>query len=111
MLHGSHVKADVFYSKLEFRKKAIVDLVTSFLFFLFISVMLWQTSKAALWSIKMNEHSPTVFAPPLYPVKMILPLGFLIIFLQGVAKFTRDLTTAITGIDTSSKLGRGIFGG
>jgi TRAP-type mannitol/chloroaromatic compound transport system permease small subunit len=110
LLHGSHVKADVLYSRLQIRKKAMIDIATSSLFFLFVGVMLWQTSKAALWSIKINEHSPTVFAPPLYPIKIILPIGFLIILLQGLAKFVRDLTTAITGIDNSSKLGKGMFG-
>ena len=109
LLRGSHVRVDILYSRFSDRRKAIIDLATSLLFFAFIGVLLWQSGEAALWSLKLRESSPTQFAPPLYPVKMAIVLGFLIILLQGLAKFTRDMYTAITGKVMAGKIEKGVF--
>ena len=44
-----------------------------------------------------GETEPTSFAPPLWPIKMTIPLGALLILLQGLAKFIRDLQLVIYG--------------
>jgi TRAP-type mannitol/chloroaromatic compound transport system permease small subunit len=48
-------------------------------------------------SLLLGETEPTSFAPPVYPIKMMIPLGAFLILLQGLAKFIRDLTLVITG--------------
>jgi TRAP-type mannitol/chloroaromatic compound transport system permease small subunit len=48
-------------------------------------------------SFKVLETEPTAFAPPVYPIKMMIPLGALLILLQGLAKFIRDFNLVISG--------------
>jgi TRAP-type mannitol/chloroaromatic compound transport system permease small subunit len=62
-------------------------------------VLLWQTSKMSLGSIKHSEHSQTIFAPPIYPFKVILAIGIFLFLLQGLSQFMRNLYIVFTGKD------------
>ena len=44
-----------------------------------------------------GELSLTDWAPPFYPVKFMMPLGALMLLLQGIVWFIRDLHIAVTG--------------
>ena len=101
LLHRAHVNMDILYSRISPRKQAILDLVTSFFFFIFCGVLLWKGGQYAWTSLKLGEHTNSAFAPPLYVVKMAIPVGAFLILLQGAAKFVRDLTTVITGSRSS----------
>ena len=39
----------------------------------------------------------SVFNAPIYHVKIMLPVGALLIILQGLANFIRNFATAVTG--------------
>jgi len=108
LLRGSHVKVDLVYARFGDRRKAIIDLATSVLFFTFIGALLWKSAGIALSSLEIRETNATLFAPPVYPLKIALALGFLIILLQGLAKFIRDINTAITG-KAAVKMEKGVF--
>ena len=97
LLHKAHVNMDIVYARLSLRKRAILDLVTSSLFFLFIVVMLWQGVILASKAVAVLEVTTTAWAPPVWPVKLMLPLAALLILLQGIVRFVRDLETAVTG--------------
>ena len=45
----------------------------------------------------IGEASFTDWGPPLYPVKFMMPAGAIMLLLQGVVWFIRDLHVAITG--------------
>ena len=94
---GGHVNVDILYHRFKPRTRAIIDLFTWLLFFYFCGLLLWKGGEMAWDSLKVLETEPTSFAPPVYPIKMMIPLGALLILLQGLAKFIRDLTLAITG--------------
>ncbi len=97
MLHKSHIGVDVFHARLSPRKKAIVDLITSVLFFLFIGVMLYKGGELARDAWIRGKASETYWGPPLAPLLTMLPLGAFLLLLQGMAKFIRDLITAVLG--------------
>ena len=94
---GGHVNVDILYHRFKPRTRAIIDLFTWLLFFYFCGLLLWKGGEMAWDSFKVLETEPKAFAPPVYPIKMMIPLGALLILLQGLAKFIRDLTLAITG--------------
>ena len=98
LLHKGHVNMDILYIRLTPRKRAVVDLFTSILLFIFCGVFLWQGTKYGLASMSAWETSSNVAWPaPIWPVKMLIPIGALLIFLQGVSKFIRDFFMALTG--------------
>ena len=92
-----HVNVDIFYARFSPRTRAIVDLFTAPLFFFFISMMLIFGGQFALDSLAYRETLSSAWAPPIYPVKMVIPVAAAMLILQGLAKFIRDLHTALTG--------------
>ena len=98
LFRRSHVNVDLAYSRFPPRTKAIVDVFTFGLFFFFCIVLLWKGGVLGWKSLLAQETSGSPWNPVLYPAKLMIPLGAFLILIQGVAKFTRDLITAITGV-------------
>jgi len=95
LIYREHVNVDLFYRRFSSKTKAKVDLFTSVLMFLFCGVAVWKISIYAWDSLVSREHAPTIWRPPLYPIKMILALGALLLLLAAVSKFIGDLDTAM----------------
>jgi TRAP-type mannitol/chloroaromatic compound transport system permease small subunit len=95
--HNQHVSVDIVYNRFSLRKKAILSLIGSIFFFTFCGVLLWKGIDFAWTSLSQLEPDETPWRAPLYPFKIMVPLGSLLILMQGLAKFIRDLATAITG--------------
>jgi len=93
-----HVNMDAIYARLSPRKKATIDVVTSMAFFFAIGFLLWQGGILA-WEAVMKWETSVVtpWRQPIWPVKLMIPIGALLILLQGLAKFIRDFHLAITG--------------
>lgn len=95
--HKGHIPVDLVYSRFPSKTKAIVDLITAPFFFAFCGVLLWYGSSFAWTSLKMLEPCETPFHAPIYPIKLMVPVGAFLILLQGLAKYSRDFITAISG--------------
>ena len=94
LLHKMHVSVDLVVQHLSPRARALVNLFSSTLFFLVVSVLLWQSSMAALHSLSIREkYTYSIWQPPIYPLKMLIPIAIFLLFLQGVASFLRDLVS------------------
>jgi TRAP-type mannitol/chloroaromatic compound transport system permease small subunit len=92
-----HVNVDIFYARFSPRRQAIIDLFTAPVFFFFISMMLIFGGQFAFNSLAYRETLPSAWAPPIYPVKLVIPIAAAMLILQGLAKFIRDLHMALTG--------------
>jgi TRAP-type mannitol/chloroaromatic compound transport system permease small subunit len=103
-----HVNVDILYNHFSTRNKAIIDTFTFILFLLFCGMMLVYGSSLAWESLSMLERSDSAWRPPLYPVKMMIPLGALLLLLQGIAKLIRDILTITGGFAGKIDEGRGL---
>ena len=87
-LHKGHVRVDIVYSRLSDKWKDIVDLSCAFVFLFPLCVLVIVTSwkfVAASWVV--SEYSPDPGGLPAYYVlKAFIPLGFLLLALQGMAE-------------------------
>ena len=88
---GSHVTVDIVWTRLSPRKRAILDLVTSVFFFLFVGILLWKGWDLALRSFILGERTDSAWGPIRWPIKMVIPVGAFLILLQGIAKYIRDI--------------------
>lgn len=107
--YRGHVRVDILYSYLPQRLKAAVDVFTSLFFFLYafaLTYYCWQfywssqtmMGGGTIFGITVpGEMSFTDWGPPLYCVKFMMPLGGLLLLLQGINWFIRDLHMAVTG--------------
>ena len=91
LLHDRHVKLDLLIQRLSPRKRAIVNLVTGLFFFFVCFIIIYESIQEAWHSVSIREHLYTVFAPPVYPLKCLLPIGVFLLFLQGLANFVRNI--------------------
>lgn len=98
-----HVGMDVLHSRLSLRKRAILDVITAFIFFAFIGVLLFESIRMAINSWSMTAHSESPWGPPIYPIVTTIPIAAFLLLLQGVAKFIRDFRLAITGRGSITK--------
>ena len=94
---GGHVNVDIIFNRFKPRTRAIINLFTWLLFFYFCGVLFLKGGEMAWDSFKFRETEPTAFGPPVYPIKMMIPLGARLILLQGLAKFLREFNRASSG--------------
>ncbi|GAJ05827.1 unnamed protein product [marine sediment metagenome] len=85
LLHSSHVTVDILYSRFSPRGKAALDVFTSVVFFLFAVVLVWQGWQYAWHSVELQQTTGSPWNPPVYPVKLMLPIGGALLLLQGIA--------------------------
>jgi TRAP-type mannitol/chloroaromatic compound transport system permease small subunit len=97
LIKSEHVRMDVFYSHLSDKGKAIADIATFILFFCYVAVLIWFGGKTAWHSLMIQEHTQTVWGPPIYPSKIILVIGAVLILVAGITKLIRDILTVVSG--------------
>ncbi len=76
---------------------AIVDLFTWLTFYLFLVVLLWRGWEAAWVSVSRWECTYSMWGPPLWPLRLTIPLAAALVLLQGLTKTISDFYTAVTG--------------
>ena len=85
--HNGHVRIDIFYHRLGARGQAWIDLAGGLLFLLPMALLLaWLSWPMFYEAWQMQEHSPDAGGLLRWPVKLLLPLGFALLALQGVAE-------------------------
>lgn len=94
---GGMVNVEIIYEKLSRRGKAIIDTIMYVLPLMICAVMIRYGWNFFLAAFKINEHSNTTWGPPLYPLRMMIPIGAAFLLLQTTAKFVRDIYLAVTG--------------
>ena len=97
--YGMHVRADVFYSHLSPRGRAIIDTLGHLFFFFPLMILLTITSITWAWvAWEVGERMPfTGWFPPAGPLRTVVAIGIFMLTLQGVAQFIRDLHLLIKG--------------
>jgi len=90
---GGHVRADMFYRLWRPRTQAAVEFILYFLFFFpgIISLMYsgWIYANDSMRIQEMSINSPVGI--PIWQIKMLIPVGGALIFLQGLAEALRCL--------------------
>jgi TRAP-type mannitol/chloroaromatic compound transport system permease small subunit len=87
----SHVRVDLLYTHLPVRAKAMCDVVGSVFVFLFVAVMIWTGWTFASQAVAMGEVSFTEWGIQYWPVKLMIPIGAILLLLQALARLIRDI--------------------
>jgi TRAP-type mannitol/chloroaromatic compound transport system permease small subunit len=97
--YRGHVSIDILYSRLPDRMKDILNVF--FYFFLIIPILAvlfkWGVDYAhSSWLI--NEHvTETVWRPPLYPLKTVIPISYCLLLLQSMSEGIKAVMRLRTG--------------
>lgn len=91
----AHVNMDLFYLNMSDRGKAIAGILTFPAFFIFIAVLMWLGWDFAVRAMENGERSISTWQPIIWPIKFMIPLGALLLLLQGTAMFFQDILTVM----------------
>ena len=91
--HDQHVRVDVFYSRFSARKKAWVNLIGSVLFLIpFCIIVIVSSQYFVVSAFHIGETSPDPGGlPARWVLKAAIPLGFVLLLLQGLGLACRSL--------------------
>ena len=89
---NEHVRVDLVYSNLSERVRLWIDLLGGIFFLLPICfIMIYFTWPWFLESWRINESSMNAGGLVRWPVKLILPVGFALVALQGVSEIIKRI--------------------
>lgn len=87
---NEHVRVDVIYSRLEPRRQAMIDLFGMVFFLMPAAVLLaWMSWPWFVDSFVHNEMSSNAGGLVRWPVKLLMPVGFFLLMLQGVSEIIK----------------------
>lgn len=95
--YRAHVNMDLVYARLSGRRKTILDIITFPLLALFCAILLWKGWTYAWRSIVIGEYSQSNWAPLVWPIKLTIPVGAALLFLQGLSNLISDIAANISG--------------
>ncbi|MBO9396285.1 MULTISPECIES: TRAP transporter small permease subunit [unclassified Shimia] len=125
---GSNVRMDLFYGEWTLRQRATVDAMTVFFLMFYIAILIHGAVGSSAYSlghfgvepyafyrdlvwayvtggkeaaseiIGYIERSPTAWRPVLWPIKLIMLFGFILMFLQAVSELFKDIAR-MRGVD------------
>ncbi len=103
MYSNQHMRIEIFYGKLSPKKKAILDVFTFVFFLAYIIPLLWASAIFSWDSIKIVESSASPWDPPVYPIKIALTLGIILLLFQAIVKWIRDIHFLKSGAQGSGQ--------
>jgi TRAP-type mannitol/chloroaromatic compound transport system permease small subunit len=91
-LHDRHVRIDIIVQQLPPKVGVFLNVFTFWIIFLpFVGCLSYAAVVYAAHSWSVWEHSWTAWKPPLYPYKTIMPVALIMLLIQGIANFIRDV--------------------
>ena len=88
---GSNVRMDLFYSNWSDRKKSWVDAITVLFLIFFLGVLLYGGYDSTEYAFKYNERSATAWRPYMWPIKVVMCTGILLMLLQSTCELIKDI--------------------
>jgi TRAP-type mannitol/chloroaromatic compound transport system permease small subunit len=89
--HNAHARMDLFYHTWTPRKKAFADVLTFVITLTYLSLLLYGALDSALYAIEYDQRSYSSWKPSLIPIKAIMTVGVLLMFLQSIAELIKDV--------------------
>jgi len=105
---NEHVRIDVLSGKLSPRGLAVIDIIGTLFFLLpMVVVVLWLSLPLIAESYKINEMSANAGGLIRWPVKILLPIGFALLALQGISELIKRIAFLAGMIDDPNNKEKG----
>jgi TRAP-type mannitol/chloroaromatic compound transport system permease small subunit len=87
----AHVRMDLLYGRWSPRRRAFSDTITSVCIVTYLAVLLLGGVSSTSYALEYGQRAASSWRPPLAPIKIVMTLGILLMLLQAIAFFFRDL--------------------
>jgi len=91
LIIDGHVRMDLAYAKWSPKNKALADILTFTIIMLYLVTLVLGGIISLEYSIQYKQKSYSSWAPPVTPIKIIMLFGMLLMILQVIAEFFKDL--------------------
>jgi TRAP-type mannitol/chloroaromatic compound transport system permease small subunit len=96
LFRGGHVTMDILISRFSRKTQLVCSLGTYLVFLFSMALVLLKVGSFAWDSVQLGERASTLFAPPVYPLKVGIFIGMTLLFLQAISVFVRDFDEFMT---------------
>jgi TRAP-type mannitol/chloroaromatic compound transport system permease small subunit len=93
LLRG-HVRMDLLYGRWSDKKKATVDIFTGLFMMFYLVFLLYGAYSSIEYAVMYGQKNRSAWAPYMAPIKIIMGTGVLLMLLQAIATFFKDLAKA-----------------
>lgn len=94
MILKGHVRMDLLYGRWSEKKKGRVDTVTTLFLIFYIVFLLVGAYSSIEYAVMYGQRNRTAWAPYMAPIKIVMGIGVLLMLLQAIATFFKDLAKA-----------------
>ncbi len=96
LLYRSHVAIDLISGRFSKKVQAVFSLICYLLmYFPFIIVFIYFGYSYSINSWQMLEKSWSIWGPPLYPIKTVIPITAAMLFLQGISEVIKAVNVLV----------------
>ena len=89
-----HIRVDFISSHLSNRwQHIILNIIAPVMGLLFALMLTWKGIDVALFSLKIGEVSPSSWREPLFPIKLMVPVGYALLFLVLLTRIYKGIAS------------------
>ena len=92
---GGHVRMDLLYGRLSPKQRAVTDAITILFVIFFLGVLLYGGLSSTNYAIQYGQKNYSAWSPPLWPIKSVMTFGVVLMLLQAISSFFKDLAEAL----------------
>ncbi len=93
-----HIRVDFVSSRLPVKAQSILlDIIAPILGLFFCGLLTWQGWEVAMFSLSISEVSSSAWAIPLFPVKILVPVGYGLLCLVILTILVRGVVSLVVG--------------
>lgn len=90
LLHNQHVRIDVISGRLSKRARAWIDILGTLFFLLPMSIaIMWMSWPVFVQAYELQEMSGSAGGLIVWPARLMLPIGFFLLILQGISELIK----------------------
>lgn len=91
---NSHVRMDLIYDRCSEKTRAKIDSFTSFFLVFYLVCLLFGSISSTLYAIEYDQRKFSQWNPSMIPIKVIMVFGIVLMLLQSISTFFKDLAKA-----------------
>jgi TRAP-type mannitol/chloroaromatic compound transport system permease small subunit len=90
---GAHVRMDFLYERWSPKHRAMVDAMSIFFVIFYLIILVFGGVQSSSYALEYGQRNHSVWGPYMAPIKIIMTTGMLLMLLQAIAEFCKDMAT------------------
>lgn len=91
LMVDKHIRVDIIYRSFNFKKRAVVELITWWVAIAFLLVLIWKGGELTIDAYLGDEKSMTFMEVPMFYSLSLIPIGAGLLLLQVLARMARNI--------------------